>query len=232
VSAPFEENPEMHVSTAAVAALAAFSLFASSARSQIQVFGGPEDDRRCATVIMFGENVMGGCSLSYSAPDWKAEYDKPGALDPYRGQNVRLGKNWWTTFETSVPVEIGGTKLMPGAYVLGLHYTEDGEFHLLAIDAGMAMKKGMMPFSPQGWSGGTAMPLTLEKDSLDETHQKMEISISANQDDPSKGAFAIRWGKHQLTADVAFQIHGDKKADKARDASMKKTDKKMEKADK
>ena len=197
----------MQVSKTGLAALA-LSLLAAPAQAQIQVFGGPDEDRRSSTVVMFGENVIAGVSISYSAPDWKADYDKPGAMDSYKGKNVRLGKNWWTSLDTNIPLEIGGTKLEPGAYYLGLRYGEDGSFKLLVLDASKAMKNSMMPFNPDGWKGGTTVDLKMNKDSLDESKKKMVIDISASEDDPSKGSFSIQWGKHELAADVKFQIAG------------------------
>ncbi|MGE3174027.1 MAG: hypothetical protein AB7O97_15480 [Planctomycetota bacterium] len=55
-------------------------------------------------------------------------------------------------------------------------------------------------------------PLTLHKDTLDETHKKMEIAITADEGDATKGKFSIRWGKHELTAPVTFHLGGPQNA--------------------
>lgn len=206
----------MQFSKAGVATLFVLSLLSTTARGQIQVFGGPEADRRSSTVVMFGEDVVVGVSISYSAPEWKDSYDTPGALDQNKGQNVRLGKNWWTSLDTNVPLEIGGTRLEPGAYFLGLHYGEDGSFKLLVIDSVQAMKESMMPFDPAGWKGGTMIPLKMSKDSLEETQDEMVIAITAAEGDPTKGSFSIQWGKHELSADVRFHVGGPNEASAGR----------------
>ena len=45
----------MRVFNTTVAAIAALSLITPAVRGQVQIFGGPEDDRRSSTIVMFGE---------------------------------------------------------------------------------------------------------------------------------------------------------------------------------
>lgn len=198
------------------ATLVAASFLAAPLSAQLQVMNTPVDeDRRGSNVIMFSDNSLVFVAVTWSAPQWKADYDKPGMLDKFKGQNVRLGKNWWTSLDTSVPLEIGGKKLPAGTYFLGLHYTKDGKFHLVAFDAKTAMQKSFMPWMGDQWKGGTHIPLKLNKDKLAKTAEKMQMSIRANQGGAT-GSFDIHWGKHELHADVKFLTSG------AHDASSDK----------
>ena len=186
------------------ATLVATLFLTASLSAQRQVMSPPVDkDRRGSNLIMIEGDSIAWVSVTWSAPQWKADYDKPGMLDRFKGQNVRLGKNWWTSLDTNVPLEISGKKLPAGAYFLGLHYTKDGEFHLVALDAKNAMQNSYMPWIGDQWKGGTHIPLKLNKDKLAKTAQKMQMALKADKGG-STGSFDIHWGKHELHADIKF----------------------------
>jgi hypothetical protein len=124
----------------------------------------------------------------------------------FKGSNQRLGKNWWTSLETYAALDIGGAKIPAGNYYLGIHVDAQGKFYLLVIDAKTAIAKSYTPFMPQDWQTDIKVPLTLARNSLKEVAQKMEIELSADKAKPASGKFAIRWGKHELSAPVTFQI--------------------------
>lgn len=127
-------------------------------------------------------------------------------LDSLKGKNLRLGKNWWTSFDTSTALEFGGTRIDAGSYFLGLHCNQDGKFSLLVFEAGKAMKSGMMPFATDGWKGNTVVALELRKDALEQSADKMRIAIEVDKQDPTKGRFSIQWGKHELRADAKLHL--------------------------
>jgi hypothetical protein len=216
---PMKQNVPMNSSLKLCAAVCAVGAFLSPVSAQMQVFGGADEDRRATTFVMFGKGVMAGASISYSAPEWRADYD--AQFEELKGKNLRLGKNWWTDLDTSVGLEIAGTKIEPGSYFLGLHCDKDGAFHLLVLDAKQAMKNGAMPFAAEQWKADMKVPLTLAKGSLKESRSKMEIELTADSKDPTKGKFAIRWGTHELSAPVKIAVPaaakeaGAKKAEQA-----------------
>jgi hypothetical protein len=179
-----------------------------------QVRGGPDPDRKACNVFVFNDNreALAGASMSYSQPTWKDSYN--GMLAELQGNYARLGKNWWTTFDTVGALEIGGTKLEAGSYYLGLFVDKDGAFSLLIFDSKQAMKAGLLPFTTALYTGeakaDARAPLTFAKDSLQEVVVKMEIEIAADKKNPTTGKFSIRWGKHELSAPVKFQLAGAK----------------------
>jgi hypothetical protein len=140
-------------------------------------------------------------SLTHGQPEWKAEYD--GMIDKVKGKTNRLGKDWFTTLITSSDLEIGGAKIPPGSYVVGLHCDKDGKFSLALMDSTKAMKDGVNPgadFKPE-----ITAPLTLNKDAAQEPVAKMTMKFDAKATDGGKGTFTLAWGKHTLTAPV--QLH-------------------------
>jgi hypothetical protein len=185
------------------AALAALCFALPATAQKVQVFGG-NSTRACSSLVLFGDNVMAGLTITHGQPEWQPEYD--GMLDKLKGKLNRLGKDLWTTFMSSVPCEIGGVKVPAGSYVVALHCDDKGQFALAMMDASKAMKDGAMPFGPQKWTPDVVCPLTLNKDVAKEAVSKMEMTLKADEAEPTKGAFTLAWGKHTLTAPIAIHI--------------------------
>lgn len=141
-------------------------------------------------------------SVTYGQPGWKDEYE--GMMDKLKGKMNRLGKDWFTTLINSAELEIGGTKLPPGSYIVGLWCDKDGKFSLAFMDSGKAMKEGVNPFME--WKPEFTAPLTLEKGSAPESVGKMTMSFAAEKDGEGKGKFTIAWGKHTLSAPVMLHV--------------------------
>ena len=189
--------------TAFLAAFAALSLTLSATAQKIQVFGGAAE-RASSSLVLFGENVMAGVTLTYGQPAWQPEYDT--MLDKLKGRLNRLGKDMWTTLLTTVPLELGGAKVEAGSYVVGLMCDKDGKFHLALLDATKAAKAGTLPFGQQTWTPDVLCPLTLNKDGAKEAAEKMTMTLAADAKDPSNGTFTLAWGKHTLTGALKLQL--------------------------
>jgi hypothetical protein len=189
--------------TAFLAAFAAFSLSLSAVAQKIQVFGGAAE-RASSSLVLFGENLMAGVTVTYGQPAWQPEYDT--MLDKLKGRLNRLGKDMWTTLLTTVPLELGGAKVEAGSYVVGLMCDKDGKFHLALLDATKAAKAGTLPFGQQTWTPDVLCPLTLNKDGAKEAAEKMTMTLAADAKDPSNGTFTLAWGKHTLTGALKLQL--------------------------
>jgi len=187
------------------AAVAALFLSVSATAQKVQVFGG-NSMRACSTLVLFGEGVMAGITVTHGQPEWKAEYD--GMLDKLKGKLNRLGKDMWTTLANSVAIEIGGVKVPAGSWVVGLACDNEGKFSLALMDATKAMQTGTMPFGPQKWTPEVSCPLTLNKDVAKEAVAKMAMELKADEKEPTKGTFTLAWGKHTLTG--ALVVHAGK----------------------
>jgi len=190
------------------AAFAALCFALPATAQKIQVFGG-DGERSQTSQLFFGENVMGGMQFVWTPPVWKDSYN--GQFDMLKGKLHRLGKDWWTTFNTTADVEFGGTKVPAGCYVVGLECSKDGKFSLALLDATKAMKQGAMPFpvaedGNMNWKPEILVPLTLNKDSTKESVEKMAMTLKFDAADLAKGSFTFAWGTHTLTAPVAVML--------------------------
>jgi hypothetical protein len=207
----------------AVAAVAFLSPAVRAQEPQVHVFGGSDEDRVASSVFMVEgdspENMKlhGAVSISYTPPEWRDAYDAQLEKGALNGSNQRLGKNWWTSLDTYSALEIGGVKIPAGSYYLGLHIDQSGKFQLMFLDTKQALSNGWLPFVTMPWKSDLKAPLTLAKGSLEKTVTKMEIEISADEEQPSNGKLAIRWGKHELSAPVKFLMQGAKEASAPKD---------------
>jgi hypothetical protein len=205
--------------------LAASAFFAPSANAQVQSMGGPDTGRQASWVIFAemenGFTPHGAVTIQYGQPEWKDSYDAVLASGKFNGTTQRLGRNWWTSLDTTVAIEIGGTKIEAGSYYLAIQASKDGAMSLLVIDAKMSNQKGWLPFVASQWKSDIVCKLDLMKDAHEDVQQKMLISIAADKADVSKGTFSIRWGKHELRAAVAFHLpkpEAGKKQEEPKDA--------------
>lgn len=199
------------------AALAAAAFLALPAPAQLQVFGGTDTERtQCS--IFIADNSGGdfvfkaAVAVGYSAPLWKDSYDAQLESPEFKNKNHRLGKNWWTTFDTSVALDVAGAKIAPGTYYLGIHLDQAGKFHLLVLDAKTALTEGWSPADGTAWKPHAKVPMALAKNSLKEKAEKLQIEITADKQKPTTGRFSIRWGMHELSAPVTYLIAGPKDA--------------------
>lgn len=188
--------------SAALAAIC-FALPATAQKGQVYNFSS---QRACSTLLMFGETGQAALTITHGQPEWKASYDNMDAmLAQVKGKVNRLGKDFWTTFMTSAAVEIGGVKVMPGCYVVGIHCDDKGQFALVLLEATKAMKDGLMPWDDKV-KPEIICPLTLNKDVAKEVVGKMEMTLKAGAEDPTKASFTLAWGKHTATAPVMIHV--------------------------
>jgi len=203
----------------ALIAVSTLSLLAAAPAQDVQVFGGA-GTRGSATKILFGATgCVGMVCVQYGQPNWKDEY---AAMVQAKGKNFRLGKDFWTTINTSVDLTIGGVKMPAGAYYLGLHANEEGVMHLAAFDAAASDRANQGPWAPDAWKIDWVAPLTHGE--VDEMASKLAINLE-NGDSPTDMTLEIHWGGHSLTAPVKLHLakgspadaSGKKGADKGRD---------------
>ena len=203
--------------TAAVTA----AFLSTSVSAQLELFGGA--GVRASTMVGYWSDATQSAtavSIQYGQGKWKDEYND--RLDQLRGKRARLGKDWWTTFDTSLKLDFGGVTVPPGSYFLGLQCDQDGKFALVLLDANKAMAASAMPFLESAWKIDLSVPMTLEKGVLKQTVELMTIALEPGKDDQSKITLSITWGKHRLSANCKAALPADKDAGTDKDEKGKK----------
>jgi hypothetical protein len=185
--------------------LAASTLSLSTLPAQ-QVGGGPDPDRRGATLFVSADDgtTAAGIAIGYTPAQWRAQYEE--MLTTLRCHYARLGRNWWATFDTVTALEIGGVRVAAGSYYLGIAVDDDGSFRLLLFASDKAMKAGLLPWSTALYRGDAKAdvrtPMSLGKDALEVAVPELEIAITAAAESTTRGELSIRWGRHELSAPV------------------------------
>lgn len=176
-----------------------------------QVSNGQVADRKATQVTVLADDsaVLAAVSIGYGASPWRASYGS--MLAQLKGSNYsRLGAGWWTTLDTIGPIEIGRTRIEAGSYYLGLRVDRDGAFHLLLFDSKRTMQQRLLPASTPLYTGAAkadlAAPLAFVENARKGAAAQLAIEITADQKHPTQGTLTIRWGPHEATAPVKFEL--------------------------
>lgn len=190
-----------------IASLASFAALALATApvAQVQVFGG-DSPRMSSTKMIFNAQfeMLGAICIQYGQPKWKAEYEE--MADSLKGKSHRLGKDFWSTMNTTTAFTMGGVKVAAGAYYLGIKCDDEGGFHLLVIDAKKSDKNGWTPFNAEAWEADFTVPLT--KATSKESVEALTISLSGNTPDALE--LKLAWGTHSFTAATSAHVAGAK----------------------
>ena len=172
-------------------------------QAQLQALGGTAP-RMAATRLFFAPQfqLKGMVCVQYGQPAWKAEYD--AMIDKLKGKQLRLGKDFWTTLNTSVALDIGGTAVPAGAYYLGLTCGADGAFSLALLHAEAADKAGYAPFLADAWKIDLTAPM--KHATGDKQVDAMTMDLNADDKEPTQLTFVVSWGKHTLSVPVKAKI--------------------------
>jgi DUF2911 family protein len=169
----------------------------------VQAFAG--DSARISTRIFFfkGQSSPGQFSIDYAQPEWKDEYDSQfDAMT--KGKRIRFGKDFWTTLDTNMPIQIAGKDVAPGHYYCALERSKDDKWSLILLDPKTIQASKTDAFQTSGTTGGNAFPLAYEANSA--SADKLTVKLQPGDLDPAKAKLVITWGKHKLTAPIVAQI--------------------------
>jgi hypothetical protein len=169
----------------------------------------------------------GWATITYGQPVWKADYD--AMAEKLKGQAARLGKDNWTTFEASVDVKFGSTKVPAGSYCLAIACSKGGEWSLLFLNTADILKDKMMPHMTTDLiAAGKAKPVVtvpLTEAKAEKSAEKLTIEFASDNKAIGSGSLSITWGMHKVTTPVACEIAADPKKAEAKDAGAGKGDK-------
>ena len=198
-------------------------VLACGAIAQTQTFAMPGErgSSMLAAFDMSNFTSPGWVVVNYGQPTWKPEYE--AMADKLKGKSARLGKDFWTTLEASVDLTLGTTKVPAGYYYLAIKCSTKGDWSLLLLDSAEARKHKLLPnMTEKIVAEGTVksileVPMTYAK--TEKTVEKMTLTLTADEGKLGSGSFAIAWGPHQVSANVACEIAADAKKGNTKDAA-------------
>ena len=198
-----------HLPLPAVIAILAAGAMAQQPKSLFVAEGGTPDDRASARVLYWNtktDSAAGEFAIDYGRPVWKKAYDDPAKLDAMtKGKVWRMGSNFWTVLDTSLPLRIGGKRVGVGSYYLGLRRSADGASWSLAfIDPAQVRRARLDGFEIGKAAVESEAAMNLEKAS--DTVEKLTITLSYPKEDPKKVTLKVAWGSVVLTAPVEVSV--------------------------
>ena len=141
----------------------------------------------------------GACAqvvMHYGRPAWKEAYAR--AIDaPANGtQHWRLGQNFWTTLDTSVPLTLGGVPVAAGYYYVTLR-ARDGDIRLVLHEPSEIYRRRTDASDVASLRGGLEIPLHDEPSAT--FAESLEIDVVMDQQRELTGHdLVLRFGPYQL----------------------------------
>ncbi len=176
----------------------------------VQAFGGATPDERGSTRVLYWhteKNVpIGQLAIDFGRPVWKKEYENQAAFDGFtKGKVWRLGKDFWTTLDTGLPLKIAGKEVPPGSYYLGLHRSDDGATWSIAfVDPVKARKAMLDAFMMDKATIEFKVPVSVEKAAA--SADKLTVLLTAGKENIKEVMLRISWGTLQLSVPIQVGV--------------------------
>ncbi|HEX5053368.1 MAG TPA: tetratricopeptide repeat protein [Planctomycetota bacterium] len=162
-------------------------------------------ERRSARVAWFGRaGSPGQLAIDYQPIPWNAKYDQALASGEYQGKKWRLGANFWTSLDTSIPLQFGAVEVPAGYYYLTLEQRDEKTFVLALHDAAAVKKLKLDAFQAEKLQGGIEVPMSHAVS--DEEAKQLAIAVTPDKGSIESGALNIRFGGHVLSAAVGMKV--------------------------
>jgi len=175
----------------------------------IVAFGSDSPERGTTRVGLWNTKKKAGAgqfAIDYGRPVWRKDYEDAAKFDKMtKGQVYRLGSNFWTTFDSDIPVTIAGKTVPAGHWYLGLHRSEDGATWSLAFIDPAKTRAAHLDASEIGKAPVEfKVPMTVDQGG--EMKEKLTIDLLFQEANPKDVTLKIGWGKIQLSAPIQVPI--------------------------
>jgi len=193
-----------------VVVLGTATMFAQQrAVREIEPEGGVLEERGGSRVLYWNTKVdgpAGQLAVEYGRPEWKKAYEDPANFDSMtKGKVWRMGKNFFTLLDTSVPLKISGKSVSPGYYFLGLKRSSDGASWSLAfIDPNKVRAARLDGFVIDKANVEFEVPVKMEKSN--DITEKLSITLPYPEAKPTDVTFRLAWGNFVVTAPVEVTL--------------------------
>ncbi|HSR70014.1 MAG TPA: DUF2911 domain-containing protein [Acidobacteriota bacterium] len=175
------------------------------------VYGQVVEERASTRIGYWFRNVNAGLGevvVSYGRPLWKAEYEeKFDAMT--EGKMWRMGDNYWSIFDTQLPVTLGGVKIDPGLYYLAIRRSQDGaQWELVFIDHEEARRKLLDSYDVRTRPAEIPILFTvpLEFEKTQTPVEKMTVLFELEKPSKDRGFMRLTWGSFALSAPILVEV--------------------------
>ena len=185
--------------------LMALSAFGQQSAPVIVAEGGTPDDRASARVLYWNTKLnaaAGQFAINYGRPVWKRVYEDSAKFDALtKGKIWRLGSNFWTDLETTMPLKVSGREVPVGHYYLGLRRSADGaNWSLAFIDPGKVRAAHLDAFEIQRAPVQFEAPMAVAQSQT--KAEKLTLTLSYPETNVRNVTLLLTWGNLALTAPI------------------------------
>lgn len=171
--------------------------------------GGELEERGGARVLYWNTKVdgpAGQLAIEYGRPEWKKTYEDPAEFDKMtKGKVWRMGKNFFTLLDTSLPLKISGRTIAPGYYFLGLRRSADGASWSMAfMDPSKVRAARLDGFVIDKAHVEFEVPVKMEKSK--DIAGKLAITLPYPEATPTHVTFRLAWGNFIATAPIEVSL--------------------------
>ena len=148
----------------------------------------------------------GQLAIEYGRPEWKKAYEDPAKFDSMtKGKVWRMGKNFFTLLDTSLPLTISGHAVPPGYYFLGLGRSADGaHWSLSFFDPAKIRAAHLDGFVVNKAHVEFQVPVKVERS--DTITDKLSITLPYEKETPTKISFRLAWGNFVATVPIDVSL--------------------------
>ena len=176
----------------------------ATGRPRVQAFAQTVDRKRCR-VAWFGRNGGAGqVSIEHAAVPWSDKLAAAVGSEKILGTKWRLGADFWTSLDSSLPLTVAGVDVPAGYYYLTLEQRDADTFVLALHDAAAVRKTRLDGFQADKLEGGIEVPM--QHQTGDEVAERLAITIAVEKGSTDAGTLQIAFGPHTLTAGVTVEL--------------------------
>ncbi|MBL8728272.1 MAG: hypothetical protein JNM25_07580 [Planctomycetes bacterium] len=162
-------------------------------------------ERRSSRVAWFSRSGSPGqIAVDYAPVPWNDEYEQAVAGGKLQGKKWRLGGDFWTTLDNSMPLRFGTVEVPPGYWYLTLEQRAADHYVLALHDAAAAKKLKLDPVFADKLEGGIEVPLAHA--TADATADQLALTLATVGKSRTQGLLTLRFGLHELSAPVTMQV--------------------------
>lgn len=177
---------------------------AAAAPRNVQAFA-QQVPRQNTRVIWFDQKGSPGqVAIDWSPVQWHDQYDAALAAGKFVGKRWRFGADFWTTLDTSIPLQMGTITVPPGYYYLTIVQRSADGFVLAVHDAAAVRKQKLDGAFAEQLQGGLEVPLTHA--ATDDTAAQLSIQLTTEAGAGGKGSLTIHFGGHELATAMTMQL--------------------------
>ncbi|MFK7740437.1 MAG: FKBP-type peptidyl-prolyl cis-trans isomerase [Planctomycetota bacterium] len=144
--------------------------------------------------------------IDYGVPQWRESYEAEFTKKSPR--LFRLGSGGWATMHLGAELLVGKRKLPAGIYYLALHRSEQAKWSLAVLEPARLLRQGVLPGAVAGVKPALLVPLQPHEAVRPEPNLALALRAGAevNGERPSPATLSIRWGPHELRAQLAIHL--------------------------